>query len=106
MDTEELVRLGILRDLRCPNCKSRNLTTIGVFGNISHKCTDCGEPCSDEMSERAGKSYAIVTTLRKLIAIVELYHKEEGDCDHSVGICLCGEKRDLAEAKELLARLQ
>ena len=44
-------------------------------------------------------------SLGKLVAIVELYHKEAGDCDHSVGICLCGEKRDLAEAKELLARL-
>ena len=44
-------------------------------------------------------------SLGKLVAIVELYHKEAGDCDHSVGICLCGEKRDLAEAKELLEKL-
>ena len=57
------------------------------------------------MNANIAKIDRLAASLKKLIAIGELYHKEAGDCDHSVGICLCGEKRDLAEAKELLARL-
>ena len=47
----------------------------------------------------------LADSLKKLIAIVEMYAQEAGGCDHSVGICMCGENRDLAEAKELLERL-
>ena len=57
------------------------------------------------MNAHAARIDRLATSLKKLVALVEMYHSAQGDCDHSVGICICGEKRDLAEAKELLARL-
>jgi hypothetical protein len=59
-----------------------------------------------ELESFALEEAELLKSLAKLVAIVEFYHSEEGGCDHSVGICLCGEIADLEEAKELLARMK
>lgn len=48
-----------------------------------------------EHKERA----ELVKSLKKLVVLVEFYQRDLGDC-------LDSEKRDLAEAKELLERLK
>lgn len=46
---EELIRLGIFRDLRCPKCNSDWVTTISVFEELGrHRCLSCGAEFTDE----------------------------------------------------------
>ncbi len=44
----------------------------------------------------------LVEALKKMTTEVQLTIKESGGCDHSVGICWCGTKNDLAEAIDVL----
>jgi len=57
MDTEQLVELELFKDMRCPKCFGRNLTTRGIFKDVTHVCMDCGKECTDEESLRAGREF-------------------------------------------------
>lgn len=55
-EQEELIQSGILRDLRCPACQSRKLSSSsGIFVPMVHTCVDCGAQCTDEQALAAAQ---------------------------------------------------
>lgn len=58
---EELIKAGIFRDLRCPSCGSRKLSSSsGMFGEpMIHTCVECRAQCTDEAAVSAAQQRAL-----------------------------------------------
>jgi hypothetical protein len=49
--------------------------------------------------------HELVECIEDLMEIIKLYHEGSGEgCDHSVGICLCGEYASLDHADSLVEK--
>jgi hypothetical protein len=46
----------------------------------------------------------LLQACKALVRIVKLYHTEDGGCDHSVGICICAEIREVFAAEDAIAK--
>jgi hypothetical protein len=85
-------------------------------GTVCALCRALAEPKQEEGSTHSNggcimtgkpinyvsRCAALEQSLGLLIGHLEADLKELGDCDHSVGICVCSIKRDLAAANALL----
>lgn len=67
------------------------LATPSILGGSPHPtvaCKRCG----------ARKVFDILTQLKAMYCLARFFLREEGGCDHSVGLCACKEAAELEDA--------
>jgi len=68
-----------------------------------YPCITCDHnPNTDKVLEIAN----CIGVIKALVEIVQDYHKDAGGCDHSVGICFCGEYRILDYAEDIINKYE
>ena len=95
----------------CPFCGCEAVLVNEFFDDYLVMCSNSG--CATEGPLKATSDEAetawntrpaeVVEALKHMIELVEQYHAWQGDCDHAAGICMCGEKAWLDEARKALA---